>query len=272
MARPVARNITPERASCVLAFAPPSPVVFGSNVRGRPRSAVLKAAVPPSRRTLLVAVGLVCASLALFLLIAEELLDGSTLISHDQAALSWFVDHRTDAWVRAAKLVSTVGGFASLLVTGVVLGLWLWRRGWQVAIAPVVSLLLAGLASVVAKAAFGRVRPPIVFHEAHVTSPAFPSGHATDAAAFFLAAAFVVSLAVARHRRTQLLFIVVGMLCAGFVGLSRLVLAVHWLSDVVAGWALGTAIAITLVVALWFSQTRHPGPNQRPPASRSIDR
>jgi membrane-associated phospholipid phosphatase len=50
------------------------------------------------------------------------------------------------------------------------------------------------------------------------------------------------------------------------------VLAVHWLSDVVAGWALGTAIAITLVVALWFSQTRHPGPNQRPPASRSIDR
>jgi membrane-associated phospholipid phosphatase len=212
----------------------------------------------------LTAAGLVGASLALFMLIAEDVLDGGGLVSHDEAVLRWFVDHRTDWMINVARVVSTVGGFVSLLGLGITLALWLWWRRCHlaIAIAPVLSLLLAGLASVVAKAAFGRVRPPISFHEVHVTSPAFPSGHATDAAGFFLAAAFVLALSVAHRRRTQLLLIGIAVLLAGLVGLSRLVLAVHWLSDVVAGWALGTTIAISVVVVAWYAETRSRKPNE----------
>jgi undecaprenyl-diphosphatase len=217
----------------------------------------------------LTAAGFVAACMALFMLIADDVLDGGGLISHDEAVLTWFVDHRTDWMINLARVVSAVGGFVSLLCVGIALGLWLWWRGWHlaIAIAPVVSLLLAGLASVVAKAVFGRVRPPISVHETHVTSPAFPSGHATDAAGFFLAAAFVLAVTVAHHRRTQLVFIGVAAFFAGLVGLSRLVLAVHWLSDVVAGWGLGTAIAISVVVVLWYGAALRGNPNQRPPAS-----
>jgi undecaprenyl-diphosphatase len=218
----------------------------------------LNAGTEPSRRVLLTAAGFVVASTAVFMLIAEDVLDGGGLISHDEAVLTWFVDHRTDWMINVARVVSAVGGFVSLLCVGVALGLWLWWRGWHsaIAIAPVVSLLLAGLGSAVAKAVVGRARPPISLHETHVTSPAFPSGHATDAAGFFLAAAFVLAITVAHHRRTQLVFAGIGILFAALVGLSRLVLAVHWLSDVVAGWALGTAIAITVVVVLWYATTR----------------
>ena len=231
---------------------------------------VLSAATAPSRRTLLTAAGLVVASLAVFMLIAEDVLNGGGLISHDEAILTWFVDHRTNWMINVARVVSTLGGFVPLLCVGVALGLWLWWRGWHFAfaIAPVVSLLLAGLGSAVAKAVVGRARPPISVHETHVSSPAFPSGHATDAAGFFLAAAFVLAITVAHHRRTQLVFTAIGILFAGLVGLSRLVLAVHWLSDVVAGWALGIAIAITIVVVLWYAATRRRNPNQHPPASR----
>jgi membrane-associated phospholipid phosphatase len=84
-----------------------------------------------------------------------------------------------------------------------------------------------------------------------VVHAAFPSGHATDAAAFCLAAALTLANTIARQRTTQALLVVAGVLLAGVVGISRLVLGVHWLSDVVAGWALGSAIAVAVTVGLW---------------------
>ncbi len=103
----------------------------------------LTADVAPSRRTLAVAAALVGVNLALFVLIAEDLLDGGGLIAHDEAVLSWFVDHRTDAWIRVAKLVSTLGGFVSLAIIAALIGIWLWRCGTHpmLAAAPLASLV-----------------------------------------------------------------------------------------------------------------------------------
>ena len=218
----------------------------------------LNAEVAPSRRTLAVAAALVAANLALFVLIAEDLLEGGGLISHDESVLAWFVDHRTDRWIRVAKLVSTIGAFVSLTIIGVLLGVWLWRRGSQamLAAAPLASLLLASLASTVAKSTFDRDRPPVTVHATTVTLAAFPSGHATDAEAFFLAAGLTLALTIAHHRRFQGLLVATGLLLAALVGVSRLVLGVHWLSDVVAGWALGSAFAVAVVVTFWYLTTR----------------
>ena len=219
---------------------------------------MMKASSPPSRRTLVVASALVAANLALFALIAQAVVDGDGLIAGDEAVLTWFVDHRTDRWISVAKLVSTIGAWVSLAIISVLLGVWLWRRGshFALAAAPLVSLALAGLASTVTKSIFDRERPPVSLHATTVTVAAFPSGHATNAAAFGLAASLTLALTVAHRPRTQALLVAAGVFFAALVGVSRLVLCVHWLSDVVAGWTLGSAVAIAVVVTVWYLTTR----------------
>jgi membrane-associated phospholipid phosphatase len=44
--------------------------------------------------------------------------------------------------------------------------------------------------------------------------------------------------------------IALGVALGGLIGLSRLVLGAHWPTDVLAGWALGTAVAVAVVTAL----------------------
>jgi membrane-associated phospholipid phosphatase len=226
--------------------------------------ALLRGDVPPTGRVFMIAAAIVAACAIEFLLIAEDLTKGTGLISHDQAVLEWFVDHRTDALVTAAKAVSAVGGFVSLSILAVALGIWLWSRGWRSVLvaSPLVALVLASLASTAAKSHYGRERPPIAVHAVRVTLAAFPSGHASDAAAFFVSASLVLALTIAWQRSIQVLFVLVGAVLAGLVGISRLVLGVHWLSDVVAGWALGTSVAITIVVALWYMAARSTQPQQ----------
>src|SRR5262249_26392973 len=119
-----------------------------------------RAEVAPSRRALTVATALVAADLTLFALIAEDVADGGGLISHDKEVLAWFIDHRTEGLIRAAKLISTIGSFAALAIMGVLLGLVLRRRWRVLACAPLAALVVASLASTTAKALFDRNRPP----------------------------------------------------------------------------------------------------------------
>ncbi|HVM67215.1 MAG TPA: phosphatase PAP2 family protein [Acidimicrobiales bacterium] len=229
----------------------------------------LHAEVRPSRRAQAVAGVLVAADLLLFTLIAEDVLNGGGLVSHDHAVLAWFVAHRTAWLINASRFVSTVGGFASLAIISALLGLWVRSRGWPVVLAAsaLVSLTLASLASTAAKAIFDRPRPPVALHAMTVTLAAFPSGHATDAAAGCLAGAATLALTLARRRWAQGVLLLSGVLAAALVGISRLVLAVHWLSDVVAGWALGSAIAIAVVMTTWYVGAGAAAPRQRSGAS-----
>ena len=83
-----------------------------------------------------------------------------------------------------------------------------------------------------------RVRPtlnPIT----ETLGPSFPSGHSTAAAAFYAAAALVLGRGVGKHGRALLAGAAVGIAVA--VACTRVLLDVHWLSDVIAGLFLGWA-------------------------------
>ncbi len=106
------------------------------------------------------------------------------------------------------------------------------------------------LASSLLKAMIARPRPDLIPHLDHVTSAAFPSGHAWNGTILFLSLAL---LAPARWRRPAL-GLAAGIAAA--IGISRIILGVHWPSDVLAGWLGGIAW-----VALWWkvAQRQHIG-------------
>ena len=82
-----------------------------------------------------------------------------------------------------------------------------------------------------------------------LSDPSFPSGHATMAAAFFLVMLYMLVPKIHSWIKREL-FIVLCVLSVIAIGLSRVVLSVHWSSDVIAGWSLGifcTTASILLV-------------------------
>jgi membrane-associated phospholipid phosphatase len=101
----------------------------------------------------------------------------------------------------------------------------------------------------IVKPAVGRMRPPSTIWIGHYTGGAFPSGHATQAVAFYDMLALVLSRG--RAVRTRAWLWGAAALVALVVGASRVYLGAHWVSDVLGGYALGaTWLAIVVAVTL----------------------
>lgn len=153
---------------------------------------------------------------------------------------------------KAAAWVSAIGSVYALSLVSVCIGIYFAsKKKWRSA-----AIMLASVGSTVVFAAWlkglvERVRPTnFVLPEAGsalhmffdgartIAEPSFPSGHAAVAAAFCVALVYVFTPRI-RSWVTREIFIVISVGCAIAVGLSRLLLNVHWASDVIAGWALG---------------------------------
>ncbi|PWU50470.1 PA-phosphatase [Micromonospora sp. S4605] len=171
------------------------------------------------------------------------------------------VDH--PAWVRLMNLWTNVFAPMPLRVGALVLVIWLVRRGArQLAVWVAVTMLVGGLLGPLLKLLFGRARPDLPEPVAQAAGLAFPSGHALNAA---LAAGIllVVFLPYARGRSGRWAVWVAAVLLAGVTGFSRAALGVHWSSDVLAGWVLGTAVvaATSAAFTVWHHQTPPAAPH-----------
>ncbi len=93
------------------------------------------------------------------------------------------------------------------------------------------------------KAAFGRIRPDFAYAELAASGLSFPSGHASMSALVFLT---MGALLASSHKRVseRLYILMTAGLMTLLVGLSRVALGVHYATDVLGGWAFGSAWAI----------------------------
>jgi membrane-associated phospholipid phosphatase len=186
-----------------------------------------------------------------FAAIADEMTDGET--SYDQSVAEWLHAHATDPMTEFFEAVTTLGNGIVLAGISAIAVYLLLRRG-RVREALLVALAFVGaeLLSYSLKLGFRRDRPFFTDPLANESTFSFPSGHSTVSLAVYGALAVVL----ARHLRgrAQIACIGAAALLVSLIGFSRLYLGVHFLTDVLAGFAAGTAWLVTCVLALHLHQ------------------
>ena len=192
---------------------------------------------------------------ALAVPVLEAFVQGVDGVVHQLA-----VDFEFSPAVRMAVGLDFLGSTWVTLPVMILVGAYLaWRRRWEGVMYWGLSMLLSQALIGTTKAAYERPRPPLSLVE--TTGFSFPSGHAVAGAAIFVALVIVLVPAGPRRRNLE-------MLAAAFaviMGLSRVYLRAHWFSDVVAGVALGAAIAVGVAVAMHYVVVRA---SDRPTAER----
>ncbi len=164
------------------------------------------------------------------------------LVDFDQQVSACLAIPREARLLRLLALIAAHSGNSPFWLTGAVVAIWrgngIWRDlGWRV----LIGTLAAGAVTTICKWIFHRQRPPehgtgrgfYTWFDRH----AFPSGHAGRSACL------VVLLAPLCPPWGSVLL----TFWAGLVGLARVMLQVHFISDILGGWVVGLLIGIALL-------------------------
>jgi undecaprenyl-diphosphatase len=201
----------------------------------------------------------ICASLLwAFGMIADEVVEGDTH-KLDMAILTslrtagnpsdplgppWFEEMMRD--------ITALGSYAFIIIVVTsALGYLLLVRKWALAALMLGAVLGGMLISNLLKMGFDRPRPDLD-HAARVFTPSFPSGHAMLSAVTFLTLGALLTRANVDWR-AKVYFLTIAVILTIIVGFSRIYLGVHYPSDVLAGWFVGSAWALVCwSMALWL--------------------
>lgn len=158
----------------------------------------------------------------------------------DLDARAWALAHMMPGALLAFAWISRLGAPAFAITFAVLVAVWLWRAGARhaarvLAAAPAIAVVLFNAVKYTVR----RVRPVGALSQ-HVLTFSFPSGHSAVSATVFCTLGWVL----AREGKLPSAFaVLLAVLCPLLIGLSRVYLDVHWMTDVFAGWALGVAVA-----------------------------
>ncbi|HEU4603358.1 MAG TPA: phosphatase PAP2 family protein [Steroidobacteraceae bacterium] len=211
----------------------------------------------------IVAVLLIAGAVWAFAEVADEVNEGEWL-TFDRAILlslrepTDLADLKGPIWLQhAARDITSLGGGTVLtLITAAAIGFLLLTRKFAPAILVAASVCGGAVLSSALKIAFARARPDIVPHVVEVYSASFPSGHAILATTTYLTLGTLLA-EVQPNRRVKLYLLGWAVLLSFAIGVSRVYLGVHWPTDVLAGWCVGSAWALSCgLVALWVQRKR----------------
>ncbi len=251
----------------------------GGNV-GRSRSAIRRGVGPHLTVAAVLTVGLLVmvAATWLFSIVYAAVTDDQSVARLDEPALALAM-HVRSPWLDSALTVFTnTGGTVGLpILGGVTIVVLCWKsHAWT----PIVLGVTAGggslLMTIAGKDFFGRDRPPRADAvPPYETSTSFPSGHTLNATVVFGIIAYVLIVHQSR-RALRTVTITSAAVLAVAIGLSRVYLGHHWLTDVLAAWFLALAWLAVIITAhrLWLRlyNATPPRDSPRPPQRASHSR
>lgn len=218
-----------------------------------------RAGLPPRVLAVIAVIG---AAVCGFLALADEVGEGGTAAFDRALILALRAPRdpnrlRGPAWLaETARDITALGGFTVLgMITLAALAVLLvYRRRRQAVVFGLTAVVAQVLAEVI-KNIIGRPRPSFVARYDLIASSSFPSGHAMMAPAIYFTLATIVAAGELRPAARGLMM--VGSICLVVaIGVSRVYLGVHWPTDVVAGWTLGSGVALIAWLALRWPSPR----------------
>lgn len=189
-------------------------------------------------------------ALGCFTLLAAMLIGWPYLDALDKGLMALVQEHR-QAWLDDVMVaVTRVGDFRTQFIAGALLAVLLAAlRLWRHALFAAGTMVGTALLNTTLKHLFSRARPEVIADPLSAFS--MPSGHSSASFAFFL----VLGVLASREKspRVRLTWMLLAVIPAATIALSRVYLGAHWPSDIVAGALLGASVC---AASLWMSQRR----------------
>ena len=192
----------------------------------------------------------VAGGLFAFIKLASEVAEGDTLAADRWLLLALRTPSDPSipigpSWLREAMVdVTALGGVSVLaLLTLISAGYLIAARKPATAGFLVVAISSGAIASTLLKMGFARSRPDFIGQLVEVHTASFPSGHAMNSAVTYLTLGALLARAE-DDRSVRIYLVAAAIFLTLVVGFSRVYLGVHWPSDVIGGWCVGSAWAV----------------------------
>lgn len=181
----------------------------------------------------------------------EAVIQSDDVAVLDSPVTRWLVARRTPWLTTVMHGVTNLASawFVALLLVVVTIVLRRGGHSWSVVLLPTLSAAGAAILVTTIKLLIARPRPTVGEVVAAAEGFAFPSGHSAQAVATYAVLAWLVAH-LAATRTMRIAAWLTGAVIIVLIGLSRLYLGVHWLSDVIGGYIIGAAWAVVAVTAM----------------------
>jgi membrane-associated phospholipid phosphatase len=198
----------------------------------------------------------------------EAVTDGDGVGGLDRPVLDTAIGLRSARLDRALTGFTHLGGPTGMTIIASMITLlmvWRWRSRTPL-ILMIITVAGSLLITVVGKAVVGRSRPPLADAvPPYESSPSFPSGHALNSTVIAGMVAYLVLRGLS-SLLARALVIAAALGWAIAIGLSRVFLGHHWLTDVMFGWLVGLAwLSVVITAHRLFLTVRRDRENRAEP-------